>query len=89
MASLHYAKEHSPTVLGCGKQVNYLIKSVVLGISAMQTQASLEEVRAQGLGKVGLGRGEELAYDPKPAGPMCPCQGSPGVHLISALSKLK
>ncbi|KAA6425825.1 MAG: hypothetical protein FRX49_04200 [Trebouxia sp. A1-2] len=51
-----------------------------------QTQASLEEVRAQGLGKVGLGRGEELAYDPKPAGPMCPCQGSPGAGQQALLT---
>ncbi len=83
-ASLHFATEHSPAVLGCGQQVGHLIKSIVLGISAMQTQAGLEEVRPQGVGKVGWGRGEELAYEAKPAGAMCPCQGSPGVHLMSA-----
>ncbi len=75
--------------MGHGKQVNHLIKGVVLGISAMQTQAGLEEVSPKGLGKVGWGRGEELTYDPKPAGPVCPCQGSPGVHLMSASSMLK
>ncbi len=75
------------TALQCSdleKQVSHLIKGVVLGISAMQTQAGLEEVRPQGAGKVGWGRGKELAYDPKPPGAMCPCQGSPGVHLMSA-----
>ena len=50
----------------------------------MQTQTGLEQVRPQGVGKVGWGRGEEPAYDPKPGGPMRPCQGSPGVHLLSA-----
>ena len=50
----------------------------------MQTQAGLEEMRPQGVDKVGWGRGEELAYDPKPAGAMCPRQGSPWVHLTSA-----
>ena len=61
-----------------------LVKGVCPGVCCMHAQAGLKGVGQQGGGKVGWGRGAQLADDPNPAGAECPSQTAPGIHFIPA-----
>lgn len=51
----------------------------------MHAQAGLKGVGRQGGGKVGWGRGAQLADDPNPARAKRPSQTGPGIHFIPAM----